>query len=175
MVPAAPLARPGGGRAWWQLDEPRPAHAWTAELPPDHQPHPQLAAARAAVQALLRDVRQRYAPDVLAVAGFSQGAMLALDVALAGDPPVDRVAVLSGALLRDSLPALLSERGAPLPRALVAHGSADRVVPFRSGESIKTLLEPRRHRVTWVPFEGGHEIPPPVVQALRTFLFDAPP
>ena len=69
VVPAAPLARPGGGRAWWQLDEPHPAHAWTAELPPDHQPHPQLAAARAAVQALLRDVQQRYAPNVLAVSG----------------------------------------------------------------------------------------------------------
>jgi hypothetical protein len=25
--------------------------------------------------------------------------------------------------------------------------------------------------VKFVPFEGGHEIPPPVVEQLRTFLF----
>lgn len=171
LVPAAPLSRPGGGRAWWQLDaSERPAHAWTDELPQPHLPHAGVSAARSAVQMLLRDAQQRYAPDSIAVAGFSQGAMLALDVALDGQPPVDRAAVLSGVLLADSLPAL--HRKTASPRAVfVAHGRRDPVLPFAGGASIETLLTPYGHRVTFVPFDGGHEIPDAVVARLGQFLF----
>ena len=49
------------------------------------------------------------------MAGFSQGAMLSLDVALASRPPVDLVAMLSGVMLADTLPALLP-RGHPARR-----------------------------------------------------------
>src|SRR4051812_16502216 len=94
LVAAAPLAEPGGGRAWWRLDaSDRPAHAGSDELPANYQFNRQVAAARQLVQSLLRDATRRYAPDAIALAGFSQGAMLALDVALAADPPVQRVAV----------------------------------------------------------------------------------
>jgi phospholipase/carboxylesterase len=177
LVPAAPLSESGGGRAWWHLDpNTRPAHAASDELPKGHRPSPQLTASREAVQALLRDAKQRYAPESIAIGGFSQGAMLSLDVALAADPPVDRVAVLSGVLLADSLPALHAHAPNPArPSVLVTHGSADTIVPFRGGQSIASVLEPRGYRVTWVPFEGGHEIPPLVVTRLREFLFGAAP
>jgi phospholipase/carboxylesterase len=171
LVPAAPLAEPGGGRAWWRLDTAdRPAHAWKDELPPDYRPNAAVAAARQAVQAVLRDAKQRYAPDAIALVGFSQGAMLALDVALAADPPVDRVAVLSGVLIADALPALHVKKAA-LPAVFVSHGRSDPVLPFAGGASIETVLAPHGYRVKFVPFEGGHEIPPPVVEQLRTFLF----
>ncbi len=177
LVPAAPLSESGGGRAWWHLDpQTRPAPALSGELSEGHRPSAQLAASRAAVQALIREERARRAPESIAIAGFSQGAMLSLDVALAADPPVDRVAVLSGVLLADSLPALHAQLpSAPRPSVLVAHGSADSIVPFRAGQSIASVLEPRGYRVTWVPFEGSHEIPPLVVTRLREFLFGAAP
>ena len=173
LVPAAPLPEPGGGRAWWHLNaKDRPARAESDQLPPAHQPHPQVTAAREAVQALVRDAKQRYAPESIALVGFSQGSMLALDVALALDPVIDRVAVLSGYLLMDSLPALHARApGAPRPRVLVAHGRADPIVPFRGGQSIKSILEAREYVVDWVSFDGGHEIPPSVTARLRTFLF----
>lgn len=173
LVPAAPLSEPGGGRAWWHRDpETRPAYAASDELSEDHRPHAQVTASRQAVQALLRDAKQRYAPDSIALGGFSQGAMLSLDVALAADPAVDRVAVLSGLLLADSLSSLRAQPpSAPRPALLVAHGSSDPVLPFRNAERIAGVLEPRGYRVTWVPFEGGHEIPPLVVARLREFLF----
>jgi phospholipase/carboxylesterase len=171
LVPAAPLSRPGGGRAWWQLGaSQRPAHASTDELPRNHEPNTEVAAARRAVQALLHDSRQRYAPDSIVIAGFSQGAMLALDVALAADPPVDRAAVLSGALLVDSLPALHEKKATP--RAVfVAHGRRDQVLPFASGASIERVLAPYGHQVSFFPFDGGHEIPAAVVARLGEFLF----
>jgi phospholipase/carboxylesterase len=171
LVPAAPLAEPGGGRAWWRLDGPaRPVHAHTDELPKDHRPNPEVSAARQAIQALLRDARERYAPDAIAIAGFSQGAMLALDVAIAADPPVTRAAALSGVVLADSLPALQRKQAIP-PSIFVAHGSRDPVLPYAGGASIEKLLSAHGYPVSFFPFEGGHEIPPAVVTRLGQFLF----
>ena len=52
----------------------------------------------------------------------------------------------------------------------IAHGRQDQVLPF----AIATRLEQRMREawlvVTWVPFEGGHEMPAEVVTALNQFL-----
>jgi phospholipase/carboxylesterase len=171
LVPAGPLLEPGGGRAWWRLDgNARPAHAWKDEVLPDHHPNPQVTAARQAVQSLLRDAEQRYAPDSIAIAGFSQGAMLALDVAIAAEPAVARVAALSGVVLADSLPALHRGQASP-PAVFVSHGRQDPVLPFAGGASIETVLGPHGYRVTFAPFDGRHEIPAAVVAQLGRFLF----
>src|SRR5690606_6768303 len=156
--------RPAGGRAWWHLDQPdRPAHAWSDELPPSFRPNRSVERARHAVQSLLRGARQRYAPESVALVGFSQGGMLALDVALQRDPRVDRVAVLSGVLIADSLPALHAAQP-PHPRVFISHGKSDPVLPFQGGASIRTILEPRGFPISWHPFRGGHEIPRDVVE-----------
>jgi phospholipase/carboxylesterase len=171
FLPAAPLAEQGGGRAWWHLDAPdRPAFASGDQPPPRSEPHPALGGARSAVQAVLRAITERHAPEALMLAGFSQGAMLALDVALAAAPPVDRVAALSGVLMADSIPALLSPRSSR-PPVLLSHGRQDGVVPFAGGELVRTLLERHGFTVTWRPFAGGHEIPPAILEELRGFLF----
>lgn len=175
-LPAGPLPERGGGRAWWHLDAPdRPTYAVDDGSTPQSQlnsatarPHAQLNAARMAVQALLRTIRQRQGPTTLVIAGFSQGGMLALDVALAADPAVDRVAALSGVLMADSVRGLHS--ASPKPRVLLAHGRADQVVPFRGGELARTLLERHGFPVAWHPFDGGHDIPPEVVAALCSFI-----
>ena len=169
LVPAALLVEPNGGRAWWRLDSGvRPAHVSKDELPADYHPSAQLAAARGAVQALLRDAQQRYAPDSIAVVGFSQGAMLALDLGLAGEPPIERVAVLSGVLVADSLPALHAKQGKPA--VFVSHGRSDQMLPFAEAASIESVLKPYGIPVTFFPFEGGHQIPSAVVEQLRAFL-----
>jgi phospholipase/carboxylesterase len=171
FVPAAPLPEMGGGRAWWHLNEnDRPVHAWDDELPAGFQPHRHVTAARAAVQTILRTIRTSFAPDVLAIAGFSQGAMLSLDVALAADPAVDRVAVLSGVLIADSLAALKTPR-AHKPPVFASHGRHDPVLDFRGGERAKEMLVKHGYAVTWRPFDGGHEIPREIVEGLRGFLF----
>ncbi|HXI58374.1 MAG TPA: hypothetical protein VNO55_20045, partial [Polyangia bacterium] len=85
FVPAAPLPEVGGGRAWWHLDpNARPPHASTDQLPANFQPTPAVIAARTAVQGLIATVVERYAPASVALVGFSQGAMLSMDVALDG-------------------------------------------------------------------------------------------
>jgi phospholipase/carboxylesterase len=173
IVPAAPLAELGGGRAWWHLDPGlRPEHAWDDVLRAGHVAHPEVLAARVALQALLGEIVLRHAPDRIMLAGFSQGAMLALDVALVADPAVDRVAALSGVLLADSLPALHAPR-ARRPAVLVAHGRHDRVLAFAGGEHAQRILREHAFDVTWLPFDGAHEIPPALIDALDAFLFAA--
>ncbi len=172
VLPAAPLLEASGGRAWWHLDEQRPARASDGELPKGHAPSRQLQIVREAVQGLIANLRQRHAPEAIALVGFSQGAMLALDVALAGAPAVQRVAALSGALLVDSLPALQADRP-PRPAAFIAHGTGDPVVPFRSGEVARDLLSSHGLSVAFHAFDGGHTIPRAVTEALGRFLFEA--
>jgi len=171
FVPAAPLPEVGGGRAWWHLDpETRPPHAHTDALDAAFQPTPEVISARGAVQDLIATIVDRHAPATVALVGFSQGAMLALDVALAGSPGVDSVVAMSGVLLVDSVPALTTPRAAR-PRLLLAHGRQDPVVPFAAGVRAKELLEKHGFPVTWRPFGGGHEIPAPLLAEVERFLF----
>jgi len=174
FVPAGPLPEMGGGRAWWHLDpNARPPHASTDRLTPGFQPTPAVVAARTAVQALIATVVDRHAPATVALVGFSQGAMLSIDVALAGAPGVDLVVAMSGVLLMDSVPALTAPHPSR-PRFLLSHGRRDPVVPFSSGTGAKDLLEKHGFSVTWRPFDGGHEIPPPVLADVDRFLFPSP-
>jgi phospholipase/carboxylesterase len=106
----------------------------------------------------------------VALVGFSQGAMLAIDVALAGAPGVDLVVAMSGVLLTDSVSALTAPHPRK-PRFLLSHGRRDPVVSFSSSERAKDLLEKHGFSVTWRPFDGGHEIPPPVLAEVNRFLF----
>ena len=154
IVPAAPLAHPGGGRAWWHLDLQRRRRAWetgqdlSAEVPEG------LPQARARVQALLHDVRRRLQPKVLVLAGFSQGGMLAMDVALAADPPVDRVVVLSGTLI--ARPVWLQHMRAATvrPPVFLTHGRQDGVLPFAASQQLSVLLQQHGYTVRWLPFSG---------------------
>jgi len=170
FVPAAPLSEFGEGRAWWHLDpSDRPAHAWDDKGPAGYQPCHLVMSARAAVRTLLGSIRSRYAPDALIIGGFSQGAMLSLDVALAEGAAVDRVAALSGVLLADSLASLHTARSSR-PPVFLAHGRHDTVVPFAGAERANEILTQHGFAVTWRPFDGGHEIPPSVVKDLRSFF-----
>ena len=170
VVPTAPLAHPagGGGRAWWHLDLERRRRAQPGDPQLEEVPEG-LPAARTQVQRLLRDVRQRLRPAVLTLAGFSQGGMLALDVALAADPPVDRVVVLSGTLIAAEVWRKHMAQPGAKPPVFVSHGRHDVVLPFAVAEHLRQLLEQHAFPITFVPFEGGHEIPESLFGALRTF------
>ena len=172
VLPAAPIAMGNGGRAWWEIDAvDRPRYVTdSAVSTASATSTAALDFARTAVQRVLSSALASYAPDKLSIAGFSQGAMLSLDVALSAPPTVARAALLSGALLEDAAARL--ERYVDLkPAVFVSHGREDRRLPFSGAERMKTELAARGFDVTWRPFEGGHEIPGDIVRELRQFLF----
>ncbi len=164
---AAPIPLPNGGRAWWPMRE-RPHYDQNHVL---YSPERELRSARSAVLALLHKLQQRYEPQTLALVGFSQGAMLALDVALTATAGVDRVAVLSGALVADTLVQLAHERHAT-PAVFVSHGRTDAVLTFQGATQLVNTLKERHLDPRFRPFDGGHEIPRALIPELAAFLFD---
>ncbi len=170
ILPTAVLPHASGrGGMWWEfIEEDWPRPYWEAPVG-SHWPTPslQLARAREAIVRLLADVRQRYRPDSLALAGHSQGAMLALDVAMAVDPPPDRVAAVAGYVLLDSFANITRSRDVR-PRVFISHGRADAVVGFDRAELMRKVLEENGFAVTFEPHEGGHALAE--VEDLRAFL-----
>jgi phospholipase/carboxylesterase len=105
----------------------------------------------------------------LVLGGFSQGAMLALDVALHRARPPAGLLLMSGTLVNEAAwrPRLASLRGVPV---LQSHGRADGLLPYVAAEVLRDRLRAAGAAVEWVPFLGGHEIPPIVVATAGAFL-----
>ena len=165
-VPAAPLERPPSGRAWWALDlgNLRPSDRG-AESPDG------LAAARRDLVALLEDLvsRDRLRPERTVLVGFSQGAMLATDVALSWEREVGGVAILSGGPI-DEARWTRRMRDRPPRRVFMSHASNDPLLRFAAAERLRDRFERAGATVTFVPHEAGHAIPEPVITALVRFL-----
>ena len=91
--------------------------------------------------------------------------MLALDVALHDPRPLDGLILLSGTLLARShwQPRMAARAGLPVVQS---HGRRDELLPFRAAVTLRDLLREAGLDVTWVEFDGGHEIPPPVLEAV---------
>jgi phospholipase/carboxylesterase len=106
----------------------------------------------------------------LALVGFSQGAMLALDVALRLErPPAAVVAIAGGLLAPELLPAELRVR----PPVLLIHGLLDEVVPADASRDAARVLEADGVPVRLLLRPGlDHAIDPAGLAATRDFLVE---
>lgn len=108
------------------------------------------------------------APDRVAIAGFSQGAMMALHTGLRRTPPPAAILAYAGAML--DTPALERELTGHPPTLLV-HGESDAVVPFDRGPHAAAAL--RRLGVpvetAWLP-GVEHVVDPAGLSAGLAFL-----
>jgi phospholipase/carboxylesterase len=171
IFPAAPLA-PGdmamfGGRAWWDLDVNRLVmgmergefHLLREEIPPG------LATAGEHLSRLVEETLGDLNLPVsrLVLGGFSQGAMVATDVALRLPKAPGGLCIFSGTLLAESQWRPLALKRGEIT-VLQSHGYQDQVLPFVAAEWLRDLLREAGMGVTFLPFHGGHEIP---VQALE--------
>lgn len=167
--PEAPLALDayGDARAWWMIDlEKLEAALAGGELRDLTRDVPEgLAEARERVNAMLD---QLDAPQIV-LGGFSQGAMLALDVALHSERRLAGLALMSGTLLAEHEWLPLMPRRAGL-RVVQSHGRLDPLLPFSIAERLRNELTAAGLDVTFIPFNGGHEIPGSVFTALEALL-----
>jgi phospholipase/carboxylesterase len=166
LVPEGPVASPIGGHAWWSVDLEARESA-LARGPRDlNDDYPRgLSAAREQLGRFLEAVA---APRTV-IGGFSQGGMLALDWVLRGTRPVDALVLLSASRLaaRDWQPQRERLRNLPV---FVSHGTTDPDLAFTAGERLRDFVLESGAHASWVPFEGGHEIPLVVWRGLRKFL-----
>jgi phospholipase/carboxylesterase len=176
VFPEAPL--PLGGlygdaRAWWLLDLARLEDDQRRGVPRDRRDEvPEgLLEARAQVMRLLDQVQARFsvAAPALVLGGFSQGAMLALDVALHRDAPPAGLLLMSGTLIAEAAwqPRMASLAGVPV---MLSHGRHDGLLPFSVAEVLRDRLTAAGADVDWQPFPGGHEIPASALAAAGKLL-----
>lgn len=174
VFPAAPHVLDfgfGDARAWWMIDMmalERAMRSGTPRVIADGVPEG-LPEARGLMTAALADIAAKMGPAPMFLGGFSQGAMLAMDVALHTELPLAGVALLSGSLVaRDEwIPRMPARRGL---RIMQSHGVSDAVLPFSLAEELRDLLVAAGTAHRFVPFRGGHEIPPEVTDALGALL-----
>jgi phospholipase/carboxylesterase len=176
VFPEAPLSLGGlygDARAWWLLDLARLEDDQRRGVPRDRRDEvPEgLSEARAQVMRLLDQVQARFsvAAPALVLGGFSQGAMLALDVALHRDAPPAGLLLMSGTLIAEAAwqPRMASLAGVPV---MLAHGRHDGLLPFSIAEVLRDRLTAAGADVDWQPFPGGHEIPASVLAAAGKLL-----
>ncbi|MDB4958452.1 MAG: putative Carboxylesterase [Myxococcales bacterium] len=176
VFPEAPLELGGlygDARAWWLLDLAKLEQELRAGVPRDRSGEipDGLPAARDHVSRLLDQVKSRLGVEdkQLVIGGFSQGAMLSLDVALHRDTPPAGIILMSGTIVAESAwqPKLPKLAGVPI---LQSHGRHDMLLPFNIAEKLRDRLRAAGATVEWQQFVGGHEIPPIVLDAVGKFL-----
>ena len=180
--PAAPLVLDAQApddyapRAWWMIDIARMQQSLLRGegLNLAREAPPGLPAARAAVLDMLAELEQKLdaPPERVVLGGFSQGAMLATDVALRMERPPAGLVILSGAPVCVSEWETLVSKRAGLP-VLQSHGRADPTLPYAGAEWLRDFLEGSRLGVEFVPFNGGHGIPDGVLDRLGPFVMTA--
>lgn len=152
------LPHPQGGRMWWPIDIPRIQQARAAGDWPalERERAPSVDAARDAVVAALEELHERGVErEQLTLAGFSQGAMLAVDVGLARPELMGAVVAWSGAIIDR---AAWEQRAPAGVRFTVVHGERDTVLPFAQGQSLFALVQRVDPSAVWVPFDGPHTV-----------------
>jgi len=170
LVPQGPIASPAGGYAWWEVDSEARSRSMTrgARDLAGEYPHG-LGAARHQLGQFLDAVAADFKPGRIVIGGFSQGGMLALDFVLRGPSRVDGLILMSASrvALEDWQPRRARLDGLPV---FVSHGQSDRDLAFAAGEALRDFVLDSGARVSWVPFESGHEMPLVVWRGLRKFL-----
>jgi phospholipase/carboxylesterase len=160
-------------RAWWLIDIPRLQQAMAqgrgAELVREKPPG--LEEARKVVNGLLDALEtELHAPlERVVLGGFSQGAMLACDVALRTERSPAGLVLLSGAPIAAPEWRALAPARKGLP-VLMSHGRSDPVLPFVGGEYVRDLLREAGLLVDFIEWNGGHGIPNGVLDRLGPFL-----
>jgi phospholipase/carboxylesterase len=160
-----PYGPVGGGFMWWPFE--------TDLRDMRRASIPGIAVARERVRAFLDAEQERLGigSERIVLGGFSQGAILALDVALHDDRPLAGVILLSGTLVDEAAltPHVASRRGL---RVYLSHGTEDAVLAYEHASHLADLLRAGGLDVRMRSFEGGHSVPPEVGDDMAEFIRD---
>ncbi|MCA9506271.1 MAG: alpha/beta fold hydrolase [Myxococcota bacterium] len=161
VCPQGPIALDVGqgrrGYAWFPM-------AGGAEIEPAA-----LVGARGVLEGFLEDAMARYPidPARLVILGFSQGGVMAYDLAL-GRPERFRALVALSSWLPDVVVQSLPEDPARAAlRTLVIHGSRDPMIAVENAQAARSTLASLGIEAAWGEYEMGHEVGQ---QALRDLL-----
>jgi phospholipase/carboxylesterase len=161
------------GRAWWKIDfdrlsaarDPQSGARLSQETPEG------LPKARRMLLAVIDELTRQMpaGPSALVLGGFSQGAMLATDVALRLAEAPAGLIVLSGTLICEPD----WRKRAPARSGLAvfqSHGTQDPLLPYKRAIALRDLFQQSGFAVDFLSFDGGHTIPVEALQRAAGFL-----
>lgn len=158
------------GRAWFpisianKLQEVLLTGDWS--LLEDYEPQG-LEEAFESMNQFLKEISEGY--ENLILGGFSQGAMLALEVFLRNSQCPRKLLLFSGTLFA-------SKRWRELARQkqgfffFQAHGTEDAILPYSAAKRLNQILNEAGMQGELVTFEDGHTIPPIVIEKANEYL-----
>ena len=148
-------------RAWWMIDiEKIQSLMMQGEFRELRDSKPaELITRRNQVNKVVDHARSQYQleADKIILGGFSQGAMLATDVALHYPEKLAGVIVWSGTLLNEAEWTNAAKNKQPLT-FVQSHGRLDPILPFKGAELLRDMLTDSNHDVEFIPFQGQHTI-----------------
>lgn len=171
LADLAPLLAEEGRCRFVFANAPRPFEAypgmtfgwtWFDGWPPEQT---SVAASRELLLQFIGEVTEKYRTSKLIMAGFSQGAMMSLDVGLRTDAA--GVIAMSGGLYEKDLPELTAKKGLPV---LIAHGTQDDVVPVSYARRARLVLEEAGLDVEYHEYPMAHAVAQEEVAVVRGFI-----
>ena len=104
------------------------------------------------------EIKRGIPSESIVLAGFSQGAVVALAAGLKSTKPLAGILALSGYL---PYAADLAEAAQPVNREIpifMGHGSQDPIVPYVVGEAAYTVLKEAGFNVSWHSYAMAHSV-----------------
>ncbi len=174
VFPEAPIALPmpmSGARAWWMIDLERIQRAlMTGALRDVRTEEPAgIVEARAAVVDTLDALEAALSTSKVVLGGFSQGAILSLDVALHTDRPLAGLVLFSGSFMSERAwrPRMATRAGLPV---FQSHGTMDPILPYPLATELQEALKEAGLKTTFNGFMGMHEIGGSSIAEANRFL-----
>lgn len=137
-------------------------YTWFDGLPPEQA---SLEASRTLMLQFIDEIVGKYPTSKLVLAGFSQGAMMSLDVGFRTKQPLAGIVVMSGALYEGDLPPLRTD----VP-VLIVHGTADEMINVNMARRARRVLEEHGLEPEYHEFPMGHQISQESLQVVTEFI-----
>ena len=163
-APFRPVSVNGGAtmRAWYDI---------AFDATGIHQNEAHIRHSEKTLSALIaKECERGIASRRIVLAGFSQGAAIALHTGLRHHAPLAGILALSAPLpLPERIPAELHAANARVP-VFLAHGTLDRVVPYTVGEATHRLLTEIGVPVEWRSYSMEHTVSLEEIGHIRVWL-----
>lgn len=101
------------------------------------------------------------------LAGFSQGALMALDAGLRTEAKIAGIVAMSGGLYEHDLPDLSTRKDLPV---LIVHGTADEVISVAAARRARQILERQGIKPEYGEFPMGHHVTQESVSTVADFI-----
>lgn len=124
-----------------------------------------------ALETIIEHEVQRGIPaDKIVLAGFSQGAVIALTTGLCYPKKLAGIIALSGYLpLADEVIETSKKVGHIIP-IFAAHGTEDTIVPYVLGKKINDVLQDNHYPITWHDYPMAHGVCMDEVRDIKQWL-----